>query len=77
MDHRAPAADRHLAARRRDGAVQVGEGDRENAGTVTSAAMSPTHGAIALAYLHRTVAAPGGAVTVAGRRAVVHEVPLS
>jgi folate-binding protein YgfZ len=64
-----------------DGPVAAGapvaHAERANAGTVTSAAVSPKHGAIALAYLHRTVAAPGGEVTVAGRRAVVHEVPLS
>jgi folate-binding protein YgfZ len=63
-----------------DGAVEPGaavaHADRENAGVVTSAAVSPVHGAIALAYLHRTVWAPGGEVTVAGRRAVVRELPL-
>ena len=63
-----------------DGAVapgaQVAHAERENAGKVTSAAVSPRHGAIALAYLHRTVATPGGEVTVDGRRAVVREVPL-
>jgi folate-binding protein YgfZ len=54
----------------------VAHAERENAGKVTSSAVSPRHGAIALAYLHRTVAAPGGEVTVEGRRAVVREVPL-
>jgi tRNA-modifying protein YgfZ len=57
------------------GAV-VAHADRPNAGTVTSSAVSPRHGPIALAYLHRTVSAPGGAVTVAGRAAVVRELPL-
>jgi len=54
----------------------VAHADRPNAGTVTSSVVSPRHGAIALAYLHRTVWAPGGEVTVAGRRAIVREVPL-
>jgi folate-binding protein YgfZ len=56
--------------------LRVAHAERENAGKVTSAAVSPRHGAIALAYLHRSVAAPGGEVTVEGRRAVVREVPL-
>lgn len=56
--------------------AQVSHPDRDNAGKVTSSATSPRHGAIALAYLHRSVAAPGGEVTVDGRRAVVREVPL-
>ena len=56
--------------------AEVRHAERERAGQVTSSAVSPRHGAIALAYLHRTVAAPGGEVEVAGRRAVVHEVPL-
>jgi folate-binding protein YgfZ len=54
----------------------VAHAERENAGTVTSSVVSPTHGPIALAYLHRTVWAAGGEVTVDGRRAVVREVPL-
>ncbi len=63
-----------------DGAVErgaaVAHAERANAGTVTSSVVSPVHGAIALAYLHRTVWAPGGEVTVAGRRAVVRDLPL-
>jgi folate-binding protein YgfZ len=54
----------------------VAHADRPNAGVVTSSVVSPRHGAIALAYLHRTVWAPGGAVTVDGRAAVVRELPL-
>jgi folate-binding protein YgfZ len=63
-----------------DGPVEPGAGvahaTRDNAGTVTSSVVSPRFGAIALAYLHRTVWDPGGEVTVAGRRAVVRELPL-
>jgi hypothetical protein len=39
--------------------------------------VSPRLGPIALAYLHRTVWAPGGEVEVAGRRASVVELPFS
>jgi len=63
-----------------DGAVEAGaavsHAERDNAGKVTSSVVSPVHGAIALAYLHRSVWAAGGEVTVAGRRAVVRELPL-
>jgi folate-binding protein YgfZ len=50
---------------------------RAEAGTITSAAMSPGLGSIGLAYLHRSVFAPGGEVTVAGRRATVVELPFA
>lgn len=63
-----------------DGPVErgapVAHADRPNAGAVTSSVVSPRWGAIALAYLHRSVFAPGGEVTVAGRRAIIHELPL-
>lgn len=65
-----------------DGAGVVGRGanvrhpDRDKAGTVTSSVVSPRLGVIALAYLHRTVWAPGGEVEVDGRRAVVLELPF-
>jgi tRNA-modifying protein YgfZ len=63
-----------------DGAVAPGtpvaHAARPQAGTVTSSVVSPRHGPIALAYLHRTVWAPGGEVTVDGRRATVRELPL-
>jgi folate-binding protein YgfZ len=54
----------------------VSHPDKVDAGTVTSAVVSPRHGPIALAYVHRKVGGPGSAVTVAGRRAVVRDVPL-
>jgi folate-binding protein YgfZ len=64
-----------------DGPVEPGAAiahpERPNAGAVTSAAVSPRLGPIALAYLHRTIWTPGGQVTVAGRPAVVRELPLS
>lgn len=64
-----------------DGAVARGAGvrhaEREKAGTVTSAAVSPRFGSIALAYLHRSVWAPGGAVVVDGREATVVELPFA
>lgn len=49
---------------------------RAEAGTVTSAVVSPAFGSIALAYLHRTVLDAGDQVTVAGRRATIVELPF-
>ncbi len=63
-----------------DGPVAPGaavvHAERASAGVVTSSVVSPRHGAIALAYLHRTVWAPGGVVAVDGRAAVVRELPI-
>jgi tRNA-modifying protein YgfZ len=56
--------------------AKVAHPARENAGAVTSAAVSPDFGSIALAYLHRTVWEPGGQVTVDGRPARVVELPF-
>jgi folate-binding protein YgfZ len=70
-----------------DGEKPVGRGARlsaaarEDAGMVTSSVVSPRFGAIALAYVHRTVAAPGTEVVVhdaAGeRRARVTTLPFT
>ncbi len=49
---------------------------REDAGQVTSSALSPAFGSIALGFLHRQVWEPGGQVEVAGRTAVVVETPF-
>lgn len=49
--------------------------DRE-VGAVTSAAVSPDFGSIALAYIHRSAFEPGTEVTVAGRRARLVELPF-
>lgn len=57
--------------------AQVRHAAREKAGEVTSAVVSPRFGSIALAYLHRSVWAPGGTVEVEGRRATVAELPLT
>jgi folate-binding protein YgfZ len=54
----------------------VAHPQRAEAGTITSAVRSPALGTIGLAYLHRTVNEPGGEVTVAGRRAIVTELPF-
>jgi tRNA-modifying protein YgfZ len=56
---------------------QVSHPERAKAGVVTSAALSPELGSIALAYLHRTVWDPGNQVTVAGRAATVVELPFA
>jgi folate-binding protein YgfZ len=45
-------------------------------GAVTSAALSPDFGSIALAYIHRSAFEPGTEVTVAGRRAILVELPF-
>ncbi len=57
--------------------AQVRHAERDKAGEVTSSVVSPRFGAIALAYLHRSVWAPGGTVEVEGRRATVAELPLT
>lgn len=57
------------------GAV-VAHPDRANAGTVTSAVLSPRFGAIALAYIHRTVWEPGQQVSVAGQAAELVTLPF-
>ena len=49
---------------------------RSQAGIVTSAAISPDFGSIALAYLHRTVWNPGDRVTVGGAEAEIVELPF-
>ena len=49
---------------------------REDAGQVTSSAVSPAHGPIALGFLHRQVWEPGGRVEVEGRPAEVVELPF-
>ncbi len=57
-------------------ATLVRHADKDKAGTVTSSVVSPRHGVVALAYLHRTVWTAGGQVEVAGRRAVIRDLPL-
>ena len=63
-----------LSARAVRGAA-VSAGDKD-IGRVTSAAVSPRLGPIALAYVHRNQAEPGTAVSVDGRTATVVEVPF-
>ena len=65
-----------IAGRTVEPGGQVSHADRTNAGTITSAAVSPDFGSIALAYLHRSVADPGTLVTVSGRSATVVELPF-
>jgi tRNA-modifying protein YgfZ len=60
-----------------DAGAVVSHPDRASAGTVTSAAVSPDFGSIALAYIHRSVFAPGTEVTVAGRPATIVDLPFS
>lgn len=63
-----------------DGAVAagatVGHADRAQAGAVTSAAVSPVFGSIALAYVHRSVNEPGAEVVVDGRPGRLIELPF-
>ncbi|HLU66673.1 MAG TPA: glycine cleavage T C-terminal barrel domain-containing protein, partial [Kofleriaceae bacterium] len=49
---------------------------RDDAGRVTSSAVSPELGPVALGFLHRQVWEPGGHVTVEGRDAEVVELPF-
>jgi len=48
---------------------------KDNAGSVTSSVVEGTS-TLALGYLHRTCWDPGGTVEIAGRPAVVHELPM-
>jgi len=59
------------------GGAVVAHAARADAGHVTSSAMSPRLGSIALAYLHRTTWDVGGEVEVDGRRATVVELPMT
>jgi folate-binding protein YgfZ len=74
---------RTLRGLRIDGDTAVARGalvkhaSRDKAGTVTSSALSPAFGAIAMAFLHRTVWDAGGEVEVEGRRARVVELPFA
>ena len=76
---------RKLMALRIDGVVpsagtRLLVGDRD-VGFITSAAVSPVHGSVALGYVHRDVAVPGSEVTVAAaggpQRATVSQRPMS
>jgi tRNA-modifying protein YgfZ len=64
-----------------DGAVGAGTpitaSVRPEAGIVTSSAVSPIFGPVALAYLHKSVWEPGTQVSVAGREAVAAALPFS
>jgi len=55
----------------------VGHRERAAAGAVTSSVVSPRLGAIAMAYLHRSVWEVGGTVEVEGRPARVSDLPFS
>ena len=77
IDSRGGNVPRHLRALVLDAPVEAGtavECDGPPA-AVTSAAVSPEHGPIGLAFLGRAVA-PGSEVRVGGVRAVVYELPL-
>jgi folate-binding protein YgfZ len=56
--------------------AKVSHPQRDSAGEVTSSAMSPRFGAIALAYVHRLAWEPGTVVQVADRPATVVDLPL-
>jgi folate-binding protein YgfZ len=80
--HARGQASRGLMGLRLDGEGSAARGaqlthpDRDRAGTVTSSAVSPLYGPIALAYVHRTVSEPGTELAVDGRRATVVELPF-
>ena len=48
----------------------------EIVGSLTTAAVSPRHGPIAMGYVHRSVAEPGQCVSVAGAEATLTALPL-
>ena len=49
---------------------------KAGAGTVTSSVVSPTHGPIALGYVHQKAGGPGAEVSVDGRKAKLVELPF-
>ena len=55
---------------------KIFSGDRD-IGVLTSVATSPRFGSVALGYVHRDFTAPGTAVTIADRGAVVTALPMS
>jgi folate-binding protein YgfZ len=79
--HHRGGASKLLRGLRIDGPAPVEPGATithhgRDVGAVTSAAVSPDFGSIALAYVHRSAFEPGTEVTVAGRRALVVELPF-
>ncbi len=74
-------ANKRLVGLRLDGAVapgaQVAAPSRPQAGTVTSAVVSPDLGPIALAYVHRTVWEPGTTLSVGERVATITALPFA
>lgn len=70
---------RWLRGLRLTSAVEAGavvQRDSQPVGRVTTAAVSPRLGPVALAWLHRSVAAPGTELSAGGTGAVVAELPL-
>ena len=79
--HHRGGASKLLRGLRIDGQGPVEPGapithDGREVGAVTSAALSPDFGSIALAYIHRSAFEPGTEVAVAGRRARLVELPF-
>jgi folate-binding protein YgfZ len=80
--HHRGGASKLLRGLRIDGAGAVPPGaaithEGREVGAVTSAAVSPDFGSVALAYIHRSAYEPGTEVTVAGRRARLVELPFN
>ncbi|WP_428264322.1 YgfZ/GcvT domain-containing protein [Haliangium sp.] len=81
--HHRGGANKALRGLRVDGPGPVATGatvvhpDRADAGQVTSSVVSPRFGAIALAFVHRSVFEPGTQVSVDGRQARLVALPFA
>ncbi len=79
LDARGGNVNKRLRGLRLSAPVGAGTAVRaagKDVGRVTTAAVSPRHGPIALAYLHRDQSAPGTTLEVAGATATVVALPL-
>jgi tRNA-modifying protein YgfZ len=79
LEARGGNVNKRLRGLRLEGPVPAGtevRADGREVGRITTAAVSPRQGAIAMVYLHRTASEPGTAVDAAGVPGVVAELPL-
>jgi hypothetical protein len=79
LEGRGGHVNRQLRGLRLGAPATAGDGierDGKPVGSVTTAGVSPAHGPVAMAYLHRSCFDPGTRVSVAGRPAEVTPLPL-
>jgi folate-binding protein YgfZ len=80
LEGRGGHVSRQLRGLRLSAPAAAGDGiehEGKPVGQLTTAGVSPSHGPIAMGYLHRSCFEPGSRVSVAGRAAEVTALPLS